>query len=415
MALVSFISHVGLPRTRVNALGIIRQLAVPVVLIVILITGFGLRVWGISSGLPQSYVADEYETVHSTVTMMKRGELNPHWWYYPSLKRYVNMAAYTGVFLALAHSGHWWNINQVTVEDMLYWGRFVTVVFGTAAVLVSFFLGRRLFGTRVGLMAAALLAVFPSAVVQSQINKPDGMLVFMVTLSVLVTLVYLEEGGRKLALASGVAVGLAAGTKYNGVVVLLPLLLAVLLRHGRRFLATPDLYWGLGASVVAFFITTPFFLADFATFLDHLASNLYSYGFAGHEGATGVDNWYHHARYAAIFGSGTLAFLAALAGLALALHRLDVRLAVALTFPILYASVASSQQVHWAGLFVPVYPFLAILAAYAVHEGSIAVARWRRSEWQEPYLVAAMLALVLWFPTRTSIQHVLEGTVKLGL
>jgi len=411
VALAFFVARVGLPRTREDMLSIVRRLAVPAALLVVLVAGFGLRVWGIRSGLPQSYVADEYDTVHSTITMMKRGELNPHWWYYPSLKTYVNMKAYTAVFLAGARSGRWETINQVTVEDMLYWGRFVAVVFGTAAVLLTFLLGRWLFGTGVGLMAAALLAVFPSAVVQSQINKPDGMLVFMVALSVLVTLVYLEKGGWKLALASGVAVGLATGTKYNGALVLLPFLLAVLLRHGRRFLATPDLYWGLGASVVAFFITTPFFLADLATFLDHLAFDLYSYGFAGKEGGTGVDNWYHHARYAAIFGSGTLALVAALAGLALALYRLDARLAVALTFPVLYASVASSQQVNWAGLFVPVYPFLAILAAYAVHEGSIAAARWRRVEWIEPYLMAAMLALILWFPTQMSIRHDRETTL----
>ncbi|MGH9460059.1 MAG: ArnT family glycosyltransferase, partial [Vicinamibacteria bacterium] len=228
IALVFFVARVGLPRARSDVLAVIHRLAVPAALVAILAASFWLRLSGISSGLPQSYVADEYDTVHSTITMMKRGELNPHWWYYPSLKLYVNMGAYTAAFLAGARSGRWQNVNELTVEDMLYWGRFVAVVFGTAAVLLTFFLGRRVFGTRVGLLAAALLAVFPSAVVQSQINKPDGMLVFMVTLSVLVTIIYLEEGGWKLALASGVVIGLATGTKYNGVLVVLPFLLAVL-------------------------------------------------------------------------------------------------------------------------------------------------------------------------------------------
>ena len=411
IGLVFFIERVGLPRTREDILALTRRFAVPAVLVAILAAGFGLRLWGISSGLPQSYVADEYDTVHSTITMMKRGELNPHWWYYPSLKLYVNMGTYTAVFLAGARSGRWESVNAITVEDMLYWGRFVAVVFGTTAILLTFLLGRRLFETRVGLMAASLLAVFPSAVMQSQINKPDGMLVFMVTLSVFVTIVYLQEGGWKLALASGVVIGLATGTKYNGVLVVLPFLLAVLFRHGRRFLTAPDLYLGVGGSAVVFFVTTPFFFADLATFLNHVAFDLYTYGFAGKEGGTGVDNWYHHARYAAIFGAGILAVLAALGGLALALYRIDTRLAVALSFPVIYASVASSQRVNWAGLFIPVYPFLAILAAYAIHEAALATTRWRRAQWLEPFLVAAMLALVIWFPTRMSILHDTEAAL----
>ena len=102
-------------------------------------------------------------------------------------------------------------------------------------------------------MAAALLAVFPSAVVQSQINKPDGMLAFMTTLSVLASVVYFQKGGAKLAVLNGLAIGLAMGTKYNGVLVAFPFLFAVWLRHGRRLLVDPDLYVGVAGSIAAFF------------------------------------------------------------------------------------------------------------------------------------------------------------------
>jgi hypothetical protein len=392
-------------------LAVIHRLAIPAALVAILAAGFWLRLSGISSGLPQSYVADEYDYVHSTVTMIKRGELNPHWWFYPTLNTYLNMGTYTAVYLAGTASGRWRNVNEITVEDMLYWGRFVAVVFGTGTILLTFFLGWRLFGERVGLVASALLAVFPSAVVQSQINKPDGMLAFMTTLSVLASVVYFQKGGAKLAVVNGLAIGLAMGTKYNGVLVVLPFLVAVALRHGRRFLVEPDLYAGVTGSMVAFFATSPFLIADFARFLDHIAEPLYTYAVAGKEGGTGVDNWYHHARYAAIFGTGILALVSAFGGLALALYRLDARLAVALAFPVIYASVASSQMVNWAGLIIPVYPFIAILAAYGIDEAAMATSHWRRAEWLEPILLAAMLVLVLWFPTRTSILHDREANL----
>jgi 4-amino-4-deoxy-L-arabinose transferase-like glycosyltransferase len=410
VGLLFFIAHVGLPRARSDMLVVARRLAVLAALVAILAAGFSLRLSGINSGLPQSYVADEYDFVHAEITMIKRSDFNPYWWHYPSLKTYLNMGMYTAVYLAGARSGRWHSVNEITVEDMLYWGRFVAVVFGTAAMLLTFFLARRLFGTRVGLMAAALLAVFPSAVAQSQINKPDGMLAFMTTLSVLASLVYFEKGRGNLAVVNGLAIGLAMGTKYNGVLVALPFLVAVWLRHGRRFLVELDLYAGVGGAMVGFFATSPFLITDFARFLDHISWPLYGYG-AGQEGGTGVDNWYHHARYAAIFGTGILALLAALGGLALALYRLDARLAVALTFPVIYASVASSQMVNWAGLIIPVYPFIAILAAYGIDEAAMATSRWRRAEWLEPILLAAMLVLALWFPTRTSILHDREANL----
>ncbi len=67
---------------------------------------------------------------------------------------------------------------------------------------------------------------------------------------VLVTLNYLDKGGRALAFACGVAIGLTVASKYNGVLVLLPFILAILLRRGLRSLATSDLYLGAAGSVV---------------------------------------------------------------------------------------------------------------------------------------------------------------------
>lgn len=62
-------------------------------------------------------------------------------------------------------------------------------------------MGCRLFGSGVGLIAAALLAVFPGAVETSQYNKPDALLTLMTAVSVLVTLNYLDKCGKARAFA----------------------------------------------------------------------------------------------------------------------------------------------------------------------------------------------------------------------
>src|SRR5918994_2289185 len=63
-ALVLALAEWGLPAGRDAWRSPARMAAPPGLLVVILAVAFGLRVWGITAGLPQSYVADEYDFVH---------------------------------------------------------------------------------------------------------------------------------------------------------------------------------------------------------------------------------------------------------------------------------------------------------------------------------------------------------------
>jgi 4-amino-4-deoxy-L-arabinose transferase-like glycosyltransferase len=317
------------------------------------------------------------------------------------------------VFFLSASSGRWHTVHELTVEDMLYWGRFgVGVVGGTATILVVFFLGRKLFGTRIGLIGAALIAVFPGAVEVSQYNKPDPLLTLLAALSVLVTLAYLNRGGKKLAFVCGIVFGLTVASKYNGALVVLPFALAVVLRHGWRSLVESDLYLGAAGSIVGFTVACPYFLPDFTNFVNQVADGLYNYGFAGREGAEGVDNWYGHARYTVIYGTGSWPLIAGLGGLALVLYRLDAKLAVFITFPVLYYSYYSSQRILFPGNLIPVYPFLAVLAAYGGYEGALRASRVIGRRFKSPLripieapAVLVVLVVLLWFPVNMTLKH----------
>jgi 4-amino-4-deoxy-L-arabinose transferase-like glycosyltransferase len=228
---------------------------------------------------------------------------------------------------------------------------------------------------------------------------------------VLVTLVYLERGGKSLAFVSGLALGLTVAAKYNGALVILPFCLAVALRHGRRFFVAPDVYLGAVGSVLGFLLACPFFIVEIPRSLDQVADGLWRYGHFGREGAEGVDNWVGHFWYTVHYGAGWLATLAGVGGLALALYRLDGRLAVFLTFPVLYYSYYSSQRILFPGNLIPVYPFLAILAAYAIVEVASAVARMllsrtrmARPKAAEAFGVGLLFILTMWFPVEMSIR-----------
>ena len=411
-AVVAALASWDRPQTADDWRALARRGAEPALLVVILGLAFGLRLWGITASLPQSYVADEYDFVHAGLRMIKGGDLNPHWWFHPSLQRYMAVATYAVVFILGVPRGRWVHVSDITVEDMLYWGRFVGVMSGTLTVLVAYLLGRKVFGSRVGLLSAALLAVFPATVQHSQYNKPDPVIALMTAASVYVTLLYLERGGHGYALASGMAVGLAASAKYNGILVVVPFVLAVLFRHGAQALARPDLYVGGVGTFLGFLMGCPFFLTEIHLFLDQIAYDISTYAYEGREGAEGVDNWWGHATYTYRYGAGFAASWAALGGLALTLWRINPARAVFLTFPVMYYGYYGAQRINFRGNLIPVYPFLAVVAAYAVVEliewlGRSPLARKR---FVVPALAALVLSLVIVPPLRTAIRFDIEAT-----
>jgi len=401
------------PRDRAAWRALSRRAIVPVALSAVLALAFTLRVWGITAGLPQSYIADEYDHVHAALRMMKGGDLNPHWWFHPTLQRYMTVATYSLVFLAGVPQGRWTQVAQVTEEDMLYWGRFVGVVCGTAAVLVTFFLGRRVFGPKVGLLAAALLAVFPGAVEHSQVNKPDPVVALLTAASVLVALAYLERGGQGLALASGMAVGLSAAAKYNGALVVVAFLVAVAYRRRGGLLQAPDLYLGLLGTFAGFLLGCPYALSEINLLLDQVANGMFIYA-AGRPGVEGPDNWANHGVYTSRFGAGYWAARAGVVGLALALFRITAPIAVFLSFPVLYYGYYSAQKINLRGNLIPVYPFLAVLAAYAAVEivTWVAGTRLGRRRFVVPALAAGLVALLVVPPLRTAIAFDQAATRK---
>lgn len=398
----------GLPATGEARMRMARAAVVPALLVAIVTLAFGLRLSGIESGLPQSYVSDEYDYVASGLTRLKRGDFNPRWWHYPSLHPYLCSATYLTCFFYYVPQGRWSSIHQVVEEDMLYWGRFLSVLFGTATVALTYFLGKRLYRTTVGLGSAALLAVFPGMVEHSQYNKPDVVLYFTVVVSVLVTLVYFERGGARYAVAAGVAIGFVVSSKYNGALVVIPFLLAVVLSLGRNALARADLYVGFGAAALTFAALNPYLLADFPRFVDHVASEIHAYAVSGRPGMEGENNWWTHAVYTADFGAGLLPALFGLAGLVLLLRRLDARTAIFLSFPVAHYAHYSAQKVNWPGNLIPVYAFLAIAAAYAMEAGLAMVLRAampKKAQRLEPYAVAALFALTIASPLARTMEH----------
>ncbi|CUS02482.2 membrane protein of unknown function [Candidatus Promineifilum breve] len=152
-------------------------------------------------------------------------------------------------------------------------GRALTALFDVGTVLFVFLLGRRLYGPTVGLTAAALLAVTVLHIQLAHFFTSDPYLTFFAVAAIYFMVAAQQAGASRaanprhngaalrLALAGGM-VGLAVGSKFTAVLLLLPLLWAswVVGRSASRR------WWpallAVGAAAVVFALTNPFALLD---------------------------------------------------------------------------------------------------------------------------------------------------------
>lgn len=142
-----------------------------------------------------------------------------------------------------------------TGDEQRRWdaGRILNALLGALAVALLALLARRLWGRGAALVAGGLAAVHPPLVLVGSSLMAEPLYVALVLTATLAALAQRDApGGVRWALAAGVLAGLAALTRSNGLIVLLPLALLAWTarpRWSRRALAAP------AAMVAAFALT----------------------------------------------------------------------------------------------------------------------------------------------------------------
>src|SRR5439155_8107877 len=108
--------------------------------------------------------------------------------------------------------------------------RSLSALFGTAAIVLAYEIGRRLATPRVGLVGAALVAFNPLLVWFSQEARPYALLVLLSGLSFLLFAIALERPSGKVLGGWAAASGLAFATHYFAGILILPELLWLVYR-----------------------------------------------------------------------------------------------------------------------------------------------------------------------------------------
>jgi 4-amino-4-deoxy-L-arabinose transferase-like glycosyltransferase len=386
-------------------------------LAIILALAAMLRFVGIGSGIPFNIGVDEPEIMERAVAMMKTGDFNPHFFDYPGLYFYVQMAIACARFIAGATAGYWTSLDQVTAADFYLWGRAATALFGTLTVLLTYFIGMR-WGTRYAALAAGLMAVMPLHVRESHYVLTDVPLTFFVTLTLLLTLRAAERERAVDFAWAGAAAGLAAATKYPGALSLLLPLVAVWMTLGAKPSRMLASLATLAGAAAAFLCAAPYTLLDLPAFLNgyaHLAG-YYSPKALGEP--AGVTYFKHLSR-----SMQWPAFLLLVTGLGLGAVRAirgpgRVRWTVTIVFPIVYFYFLSGQTLVYGRYLLPLLPFVCLLAAVGCVSGVSLLRRFDIPRAARTVIIAGVTVAAVLPPAWQSLNFMRDltriGTVELA-
>lgn len=267
---------------------------IQITLLGIIILGFVLRLYGVAFGLPELWHPDEDAVVMPALEILRTGEWQPIRMEYGSFHIYILTAISAVVTVLLMRDGHISSASEIPIyargtfpsiyhqEEFFVAARFVSVVTGTLTILIIFLLARRLTDSpRQALLAGLFTAILPRFVVHSHFATTDMSLMFWITVALYLLLrVYdnWESDSWWSYAGAGIVCGIATSTKYNGVLLMLPLLSVALLRVKslERVVSWRTISGAVGM-IVGFLASTPYVVLALPEFLDWFGFSLRLY------------------------------------------------------------------------------------------------------------------------------------------
>lgn len=362
-----------------------------VALAAVLASAFAIRYQGISFGLPILVHPDEAAIADPARRIATTGNLNPHTFLYPSLVIYAQALAYR-VRYAVSDAP---TMSEMREEDLYRAGRTLTVAFAVATILATYLLALEMAGPIAGIVAAIVTSVSELHVANSLPITTDMPMALLVVLASWFGLRIHTRGARmRDYVSAGLCAGLAASAKYNGVFAVLPILVAhlVTVPLSRRVLFDRRLVAAAAASVLGFFVATPYAIVDREPFFAFLRLQREAYSL-GHPGAEQSGNSYGFYAAAMLhrFGAGGLA--AAALGTGMLAYRRPRILAIFLAFPAALFLFMGAYPVRFDRNIVSLVSFAAIAAGYAlaVVVDQVRTARARTMEKAAAWAVCALI------------------------
>ncbi|OHD03429.1 MAG: hypothetical protein A2885_06925 [Sphingopyxis sp. RIFCSPHIGHO2_01_FULL_65_24] len=337
----------------------------------ILLAALWLRLDGVAFGLPALNDPDEPLFMMTALEMLQKHSFDPGWFGHPGTITLYSLAlviaAVGGIGIATGRFADADALAAAVYADpgiVFLPARVMIVLCGVLCVWLTFRLGKRLGGARIGLVAAAILAVNAVHIEYSQIIRTDIQASVFMLLGALAAVGIAEQGRRRDYLLGGICAGLACATKWPAAAILVTAICAWAYR------APGERHWSrlamvVAAAVITLFAVSPYLLIDHAT----VVANLSGEARPLHPGATGGGffanlGWYVAGPLLSSLGVGGL--LLAAAGFVWGSGKRRLWVFVILPFCLLFFAMICFQSLRWERWVVPLLPFAALAAARAL-------------------------------------------------
>lgn len=346
----------------------------------ILVSAAALRFWHISWGLPELYEeAYPYKVAWNLWNWGKAGfDLNPHFFNYPGLMIYLNFVVQAVHYITGMLTGQYGSLLAfeesyfANPTSHIILSRILSALFDIGTVWMLWMLGKTVGGARVAILAAGLAAINPLLIGQAHLITVDTPLAFFTVASLYCVLRASGESGSRWYYLAGIAIGLAASSKYTGALLLLVLLLAHLFlsdEAGAPFLKRlfdTRLLVAVAIAIGVFLLWNPYIVLSPREFFRDFGGEEYHMG-AGHLGANpGMSTTIYYLVFELPKALGWVWYLVAIgaiAGMAVARKRKDLLL---ISFPVLYMLIICTWQMRADRYLLPVIPVLILLGAMGV-------------------------------------------------
>ncbi len=345
------------------------------IFLLILVLAVATRFWGLGWGLPHTYHADENFFGNKAMQFLE-GDLNPHFFHVATLHMYTLAGMWKVYYEIEKASGsvrtpaEFRETYIQSPEVFFLIGRVLSALMGAGTVLLLYLLGKRMFGPRAGAIAALLLAFGLDHARMSHDMLPDVPMVFFLVLAFLSIWNIAEKGRTRDYLWAGVAAGLAMTTKYGGLLLFIPILLAHIYRvretgrPAREYLFSPRLI-GSGLIFLAVFVLgSPYVVLDFPKFFKGFKWQSSHLTEEGHFGDSPVHSAFlFYLRYGFAENIGIVSQFLVFGGFFLAFFRRQKRDLVLLSYPLAQFGLISLWGARATRYLLPLAPFFALIGA----------------------------------------------------
>lgn len=397
-------------------------------LFVILILAGALRFFGIYPGY-HPYHSDEGMSYSSAIVMIKNLNFDPTRYDYPALIPIINALVFSFLFIPLfivisfifnpalipsfKNPLDLWQrfviVNQQNI--VLFWGRFVTAIFGVGVVLMVYLVANKLFqNKKISLTASFLTAVNFRQVLNSHLALPDIYNAFFLLLAFYAIANMLVQSALKNYFLAGIALALSFSTKFQ--IFALP---AFILAHLSISLAnsyprniiiifknifSKKALLAASTSLLVIFLINIYFFFNWNAFIDINGYNFKKYAFGTYSFNFYPISYLYH------IGIGPILSLFGLGGIIWGIKKYFFQslLLLSAIIPFCYIFLYFSRGGYYTRNFVTITPFFLIfVSVFVIEILTIILGKFWKKETVSSTVIIVILILIAFDQIQKSV------------